>query len=93
MAAISHMHKQAFCSRRYLVCKAVGACTLMYRYELQHSGSVPVLHCEIAAILHSFPAFRPHLFYTLNIADADAAGGKFGGVQVTGKEYLSLLWV
>ncbi len=38
------MHKQAFCSRRYLVRKAKGACTLMYRYELQHSESVPVLH-------------------------------------------------
>lgn len=38
--------------------------------------------------------FRPSpLFFFLNIADADAAGGKFGGVQVTGKEYLALLWV
>ena len=43
---LSQMHKQAFCSRRYLVRKATGACTLMYRYELQHSGNVPVLHCE-----------------------------------------------
>ena len=44
------MHKQAFCSRRYLVRKAEGACTLMYRYELQHSESVPVLHGEISTI-------------------------------------------
>ena len=41
----STMQKQALCSRRYLVRTAAGACTLMYRYELQRSESVPVLHC------------------------------------------------
>ena len=85
MVAISHMHKQAFCSRRYLVRKAVGACTLMYRYELQHSESVPMLHCESRtfSILSRVSPLVPILFNLLNIADADTAWGKLSGVQVT----------
>ena len=38
------MHKQTLCIRRYLVRKAVGACTLMYRYERQRSESGSVVH-------------------------------------------------